>query len=105
MTGSGAVHFPSWEEEGPGVRAAAAHAAGSRWALVEYAPGAGREEWCRDGHRGYVIAGEMEYELDDGSPALRLRQGQGFVLAAGTGHRGRNPGAVPARLFLIDDPA
>ncbi len=104
---SGAVDFPSlaWEEEGPGIRARVGGAAGSRWALVEYAPGAAREEWCTDGHRGYVLAGEIEYAFADGAPPLRLRAGQGFVLAAGTGHRGRNPGAELARLFLIDDPA
>lgn len=107
MTETRAVDFPSldWEEEGPGIRALVGHAAGSRWAVVEYGPGAGREEWCTDGHRGYVIQGRIEYELDDGSEPLRLEQGQGFVLAAGTGHRGRNPGDEPVRLFLIDDPA
>lgn len=107
MSETGAVDFPSfpWEEEGPGIRALVGHAAGSRWAVVEYGPGAGRSEWCRDGHRGYVVEGQMEYEFEDGSSPLRLRQGQGFVLAPGLGHRGRNPGATAARLFLIDDPA
>ena len=52
---SGAVDFPSvaWTDEGPGIRARAAQAAGSRWAIVEYGPGAARDEWCTDGHRGY----------------------------------------------------
>jgi quercetin dioxygenase-like cupin family protein len=106
MTESGAVDFPSfaWEDEGPGIRALVGRAAGSRWAVVEYGPGAGREEWCTDGHRGYGAEGQIEYELDDGSGPLRLEQGQGFVLAAGTGHRGRNPGRTTTRLFLIDDP-
>jgi len=106
MTGSTAVDFPSfeWQDESPGIRAAVGRAAGSRWALVEYGPGARRDEWCRDGHRGYVIEGEIEYEFDDGSPPLKLDAGQGFVLAAGTGHRGRNPGGATTRLFLIDDP-
>jgi quercetin dioxygenase-like cupin family protein len=102
---SGPVDFPAfpWEDEGPGVRARVARAAGSRWAVVEYAPGASRAEWCTDGHRGYVLEGEMEYAFDDGSEPLRLSAGQGFVLAAGTGHRGRNRGGTPARIFLIDD--
>ncbi len=105
MSESGAVDFPSfrWDDEGPGIRALVGRAAGSRWAVVEYGPGAARDEWCTDGHRGYVVEGQMEYEFDDGSPTLRLGQGQGFVLAAGTGHRGRNPGGTAARLFLIDD--
>lgn len=93
-----------WEGEAPGIRAITVQAAGSRWAVVEYGPDAARAEWCTDGHRGYVLEGAIEYEFDDGAPKLQLRQGQGFVLAAGTGHRGRNPTGAATRLFLIDDP-
>ena len=32
---------------------------GRRWALVAYEPGVKREEWCRDGHWGYVLEGEL----------------------------------------------
>ena len=103
---SRAVDFPSldWEEEGAGIRALVAQAAGSRWAVVEYGPGAARDEWCTDGHRGYVLEGAIEYDFEDGSGPLALSRGHGFVLAAGTGHRGRNPGETTTRLFLIDDP-
>jgi uncharacterized cupin superfamily protein len=106
LSGSRAVEFPSraWEDEGSGIRSISAHAAGSRWAIVEYGPGASRDHWCTNGHRGYVLEGEIEYEFSDGATALALRQGQGFVLAAGTGHRGRNPTGVVTCLFLIDDP-
>lgn len=106
MFESGAVDFGSlgWEDEAPGIRARASRAAGSRWAIVEYAAGAAREEWCTNGHRGYVLDGAIEYEFDDGRPPLELGQGQGFVLAAGAGHRGRNLGGRVTRLFLIDDP-
>jgi hypothetical protein len=72
----------AWEDEAPGIRARPEQAAGSRWAIVEYGPGAARPEWCTDGHRGYVLEGALEYEFDDGSPPLALREGQGFVLAA-----------------------
>ena len=104
---NGTVDFDAlgWEDDGPGIRARAAQAVGSRWAIVEYGPGARRDEWCTDGHRGYVVEGKIEYEFDDGTPLLKVRQGQGFVLAAGTGHRGHNPSGTATRLFLIDDPA
>jgi len=103
---SGAVDFGAigWEDDGPGIRARAAQAAGSRWAIVEYGPGAQRDEWCTDGHRGYVLEGAIEYEFDDGSGPQAFTKGQGFVLDSGTGHRGRNPTGEPTRLFLIDDP-
>ena len=95
----------SWADDQADIHSRAAEALGQRWAIVEYEAGAAREEWCTDGHRGYVLAGQIEYEFDDGSASLAVEQGQGFFLAAGTGHRGRNPGDTPTRLFLIDDPA
>ena len=73
--------------------------------IVEYEADAARAEWCTDGHRGYVLAGPIVYEFDDGSEALSIAEGQGFHLAAGTGHRGHNHGGTTTRLFLIDDPA
>jgi quercetin dioxygenase-like cupin family protein len=94
-----------WADDQSDIRSRAAPALGSRWAIVEYAPHAAREEWCVDGHRGYVLAGRIEYEFDDGGDLLVVGEGQGFFLAAGTGHRGRNPGDTVARLFLIDDPS
>jgi quercetin dioxygenase-like cupin family protein len=87
------------------VRVRAQEALGQRWAIVEYEAGAAREEWCTDGHRGYVLEGRIEYEFDDGSAPLAVEEGQGFFLTSGTGHRGRNPGSTATRLFLIDDPA
>ena len=78
---------------------------GSRWALVEYAPGARREEWCTEGHRGFVVDGAISYEFDDGHPRIEARAGQAFLLPGGQGHRGTNLADGPTRLFLIDDPA
>jgi hypothetical protein len=107
MSAGGKLDFDAvgWADDQEGIRSRAAVELRSRWAVVEYEPGAVREEWCTDGHRGYVLAGQIEYEFDDGSDPLAVDQGQGFFLSAGTGHRGRNPGSVVARLFLIDDPA
>ena len=73
------------------------------WA--DYAPGASRAEWCEEGHRGYVLAGEIEY--DDGREPLRAEEGDAFLLPhapLGAGaHQGRNLAPGPTRLFLIDD--
>lgn len=75
---------------------------GVRWALVEYAPGAGRAGWCHEPHMGYVISGELEYAFEDGRPPLRLSAGAGFTLPTQPGHAGRNRGSEPARIFIID---
>jgi quercetin dioxygenase-like cupin family protein len=93
-----------WADDQPDIHSRAKAALGQRWAIVEYEAGAARDEWCTDGHRGYVLEGRIEYEFDDRSAPLAVDQGQGFFLSAGTGHRGRNPGSTAARLFLIDDP-
>ena len=105
MSAGGKISFDAveWADDQADIHSRAAQALGQRWAIVEYEAGAKRGEWCLDGHRGYVLAGRIEYEFDDGSAPLSVGQGEGFFLAAGTGHRGRNPGGETARLFLIDD--
>jgi quercetin dioxygenase-like cupin family protein len=75
---------------------------GVRWAMVEYAPGSGREGWCTQPHMGYVISGELEYEFEDGRSVLELRAGDAFALPSQPGHAGRNRGSAPARIFIID---
>ena len=107
MSAGGKLDFDSvgWTDDQADIRSRAGQALGSRWAIVEYGTRAASDEWCTDGHRGYVLAGRIEYEFDNGDEALAIAEGEGFFLAAGTGHRGRNPGEVVTRLFLIDDPA
>ena len=107
MISGGKLDFASldWADDQEDIRSRAAEVLGSRWAVVEYGPHAARDEWCTDGHRGYVLAGRIEYEFDDGSGRLAVGEGEAFFLAAGIGHRGRNPGGTVTRLFLIDDPA
>ena len=107
MTDPRAIRFADieWEDDVPGIRDRAQTVDGARWALVEYAERASREEWCEDGHRGFVLDGEMEYEFSDGRDPLRARKGDAFVLPAGVAHRGRNLAAGPTTMFLIDDAA
>ena len=111
MEGCGPLRVPfgelGWADDAPGIRAREAEVSGARWAMVEYAEGAGRADWCEEGHRGYVLSGEIEYEFDDGREPLRALEGEAFFLPAaalGAGaHRGRKLAAGPTRLFLIDD--
>lgn len=105
MTEPRAVRFGelAWDDDVPGIRDRAEVIEGARWAVVEYGEGAAREEWCEDGHRGYVLEGAVEYEFGDGRPALSLRSGDAFLLPGGIAHRGRNLAGGPTRMFLIDD--
>jgi hypothetical protein len=94
-----------WEHDVPGIRDRAETVDGARWAIVEYAQGAAREEWCEDGHRGLVLDGEIEYEFIDGRDRLRASTGHAFLLPSGIAHRGRNLAGGPTTMFLIDDPS
>jgi hypothetical protein len=93
-----------WADDVPGIRARETQIGGRRWAIVEYAPGAARAEWCRDGHAGFVLAEAIEYEFEDGGAPMAVAEGDAFTLATGRAHRGRNRDAGASRLFLIDDP-
>jgi quercetin dioxygenase-like cupin family protein len=75
---------------------------GTRWALVTYAPGAGRADWCETPHSGYLLDGTLTYEFEDGRAPLALHAGDAFALPEHPRHRGRNGGDEPARLFIID---
>ena len=96
-----------WAPDAPGIRAREAEVVNARWATVEYGAGAARQEWCEEGHRGFVLTGEIEYEFDDGSEPLRAAEGEAFFLPpaplGGGAHRGRNRSDGLTRLFLIDD--
>ena len=94
-----------WIEDVPGIRAREAYVEGHRWAIVEYAPKARRDEWCFDGHAGFVISGAIEYEFEDGGPPLTVGDGDAFALSTGRAHRGANLAEEATRLFVIDDPA
>lgn len=93
-----------WAADVPGITAKETELEGRRWAVVEYDTGARREEWCLDGHVGYVLEGSVEYEFEDGGAKLTVSRGEGFSLSTGRAHRGRNLADTATRLFLIDDP-
>jgi Cupin domain len=86
----------------PGVSDHEVEIDGTRWALVEYSPGSGREEWCDTPHSGYVMNGAITYSFEDGRDDLVFAAGDGFVLPSAPRHRGRNEGGEPVRLFIID---
>lgn len=85
-----------------GVLDREAEVAGARWALVEYSPNSGRQDWCDTPHAGYVVSGAITYSFEDGRDPLVIGPGESFALPPAPRHRGANHGAEPARLFIID---
>jgi len=94
-----------WADDVPGIRTKEAQVEGARWALVEYEAGARREEWCEEGHRGFVIKGGIQYEFDDGREPLRAFEDEALFLPPAPldrgVHRGHNLASGPTHLFLI----
>jgi hypothetical protein len=93
-----------WADDAPGIRARAVEGVdGRRFAIVEYGPGAAREDWCLDGHYGLVLEGEIEYHFEDGSPPLRIAAGDAlWLVGGGPAHQGHNVATGVTTLFLID---
>jgi quercetin dioxygenase-like cupin family protein len=91
----------AWEDDAPGIRARAVQGVdGRRFAIVEYGPGAARDDWCLEGHYGYVLEGEIEYRFEDGSEPLRLAAGDAlWLVGGGPGHQGHNVADARPRSF------
>ena len=59
----------------PGVMDRELEVDGTRWALVEYSPGEGREGWCDVPHAGYVVSLQHFRGLDPRCGACRRHTG------------------------------
>ncbi len=94
----------AWRDDAPGIRARECFDMdGKRFAIVEYGPGAARDDWCVVGHYGFVVSGRIRYRFEDGSPALEAGAGEGFFLSTAPAHPGGNAADEgPTTLFLID---
>lgn len=91
--------WDGWASDVP-ARIKAAQAQGQRVRLIELGPGFVEPQWCEKGHAGYVVSGQYVTDLD--GDTWTLHAGQGFILPAGTRHRSRNTGAMPAIVFVVD---
>lgn len=87
--------------EAPGIASETTEIGGHRWARVRYEPDVLREEWCDQGHEGFVLEGAITYEFEDGRQPLALVAGEAFSLPGPVVHRGQ-AGPDGARLFIID---
>lgn len=92
----------SWDgwDSGVAARIKGAQVDHQRVRLIELGPGFTEPQWCEKGHAGYVVSGEYVTDLDGETWVMHM--GQGFILPAGTRHRSRNTGSLPATVFIVD---
>ncbi|MBU1155510.1 MAG: cupin domain-containing protein [Proteobacteria bacterium] len=91
-----------WQSPGPGVRQKVHEKDGHRLRLVVFSREFSEGDWCRKGHLGYVLQGELE--IDFNGIKVRYGTGDGLCIPAGKAHR--HKAAVlgqSVRLILVDE--
>ena len=98
------VSFPSmeWQEGRPGVRFKDYREGSRKLRLVEFDTSDGFDEWCLQGHIGYVLAGGLEIDFD--GTVLPFSVGDGLFIPSGESSRHRAVSIIPGtRLLMVED--
>jgi hypothetical protein len=91
-----------WVDAAPGARYKACERDGRKLRLVEFTPEFSEVDWCRNGHVGIVLEGELE--IDFGGRIELFRAGDVLSIAAGNADRHKARSLTPrVVLFLVDD--
>jgi hypothetical protein len=91
-----------WQELRPGVRHKAHCEGGRQLRLIEFQTSNGFNEWCRQGHIGYVLAGGLE--IDFNGHVLSFTTGDGLFIPSGTESQHRGVVITPGtRLLMVED--
>lgn len=72
-----------------------------RMRVVEYSPGYLADHWCDRGHVIYVVAGELQTELQDGR-RFTFAAGSGYTVSDFGDSPHRSSTATGAKLFIVD---
>jgi len=91
-----------WQTPLPGARYKAFQRGERRLRLVEFTRDFVEPDWCRAGHVGYVLDGEMDVDFD--GDVVRFSAGDGLFIPPGEEHRHKATVATDvARLVLVED--
>ena len=72
------------------------------WQDVEFLTGDGFDQWCRAGHIGYVLAGDLQ--IDVNGTVYSFEAGDGLFLPPGAETRHRGVAITPGtRLVMVED--
>jgi len=91
-----------WEEPADGVRFKAYEQGGRKLRLVEFAKEFVEPDWCRKGHIGYILEGQLEIDFD--GKVIAFGPGDGVFIPAGEKHKhkGRVLSDV-VKIILVED--
>ena len=91
-----------WQDVRPGVRHKVYAEGGRQLRLVEFQTSDGFNEWCQQGHIGYVLEGGLQ--IDVNGTALDFAAGDGLFLPSGVASQHRGVTIVPGtRLLMVED--
>ena len=91
-----------WQQGRPGVRYKDYREGSRQIRLVEFETSEGFEEWCVQGHIGYVLAGGLE--IDFNGRALSFSTGDGLFIPSGAASAHRAVSITPGtRLLMVED--
>jgi hypothetical protein len=91
-----------WEEPAPGMRHRCVTRGTKKLRLVEITAEFVEADWCRKGHTGMVLEGELELSLP--GKIVRYAAGDGFFVLGGEDERHRAKAVTPrVRLLLVDE--
>ncbi|MBM4326127.1 MAG: cupin domain-containing protein [Deltaproteobacteria bacterium] len=98
------VDFESipWESPARGVRVKIHKGDGKQLRLVEFTREFIEPDWCRKGHFGYILEGQLEIDFD--GMRVLFAQGDGVFIPPGEAHRHKAKVVTDVvRLILVED--
>jgi hypothetical protein len=91
-----------WETPAPGVRYKSVNRKGQRLRLVEFSDAFVEREWCKKGHIGYVLDGELSINYIGKS--IKYNPGDGIFIEEGeeSKHKAIIPKGKKALIILVE---
>jgi len=92
----------SWETPAVGVKFKAYQQGGRKLRLVEFTKEFVEPDWCRKGHIGYILQGQMEIDFD--GEVIIFGEGDGLFIPAGEKNKHKARVLTDAvKVILVED--
>ena len=92
----------SWEAQASGVKCKAYQQGGRKLRLAEFTKEFIEPDWCRKGHIGYILEGQMEIDFD--GKTVIFGPGDGVFIPAGEKHKHKGKVLTDVvKVILVED--